>query len=93
VDARPYLTSAEVCQLLGISSESLRTHRERLGLPHIPLAKGYRYKRESVIAWMDACEQAIVPERKRRESSRRRQVGPRAARPLVGAKPMKVSWD
>ena len=50
------LEASEVADLLGVKEGWVREHTRRGELPHVPLGRYVRYRRESIMAWIEEAE-------------------------------------
>jgi excisionase family DNA binding protein len=55
------LTAAEVAELLSVPESWVREHTRSGRLPHVKLGHYRRYRREAILAWVEAQEQNTSP--------------------------------
>jgi excisionase family DNA binding protein len=70
------LTAEEAAELLNVKVSWIRDKTREGALPHVELGRFRRYRRDSLLAWIEAQERAlppnVVPLRKREPVSSRR---------------------
>jgi len=55
-DAARLLEAREVAALLGVNERWVREHTRRGEIPHVRLGRYVRYRRESIMAWIEEVE-------------------------------------
>lgn len=61
------LTAAEVAELLNVPTRFVREHTRNDAIPHLRIGQRYvRYRRQSVLAWLDTLETTGTPIRPRK---------------------------
>jgi excisionase family DNA binding protein len=55
------LTAPEVAELLSVPESWVREHTRNGRLPHVKLGRYRRYRREAILAWVEAQEQNTSP--------------------------------
>ena len=65
------LTGAEVADLLSVSERWVRDHTRSGLLPHVKVGRYVRYRRETVLVWLEAQEQGGAVWRKHRPNTAR----------------------
>ena len=61
------LTAAEAAEILAVPESWVREHARQGRLPHLQLGHYVRFKRQSLLAWIDA-EETTTPTRRRRRT-------------------------
>ena len=54
------LTPAEVAELLAVSKRLVEDMTRRGDIPHVRLGRFPRYRRESIVAWVEASERGTA---------------------------------
>ena len=55
------LTAAEVAELLNVPTSWVRDHTRAGAIPHLPLGRYVRYRREDLLAWLEVLAQGGGP--------------------------------
>jgi excisionase family DNA binding protein len=70
VNDDPLMTAAEVAEMLSVEVSWVRSASREGTIPTVPLGRWRRYRRSSVLAWIEQCEQPGRPVRLRTGAAR-----------------------